>query len=378
MNWHYLEPVDVLVLRANKLFGGPGSYGESLVPPWPSAAAGAIRSSILVRDGVDLAAFASCKTTHSTLGSPAEPGMFSVRAFHLARRQGDGYEALYAPPADLLISKTDGKDIEVHRLIPHPLGQGIESSMPTDKLPILAQTGRGKPDSCWWLTEAAYADYLAGKTPKPGQMVKTDQLWSLDERVGIGLEAERRRARDGQLFTVQAVAFHEGIGFLAATDGDGLAGETLLRFGGDGRAARCQPVRGYRPPAANLQAILDAGRCRIVLAGPGLFPDGWRLPGMAEDGEFELAGVKGRVVAAAVDRPEVISGWDLARRQPKTAQRTAPTGSVYWIEGLQASPEALGKLAKRGLWPEEGYDAQRRAEGFNRFDYAFIEENGYV
>ena len=39
----FLEPLDVLFLRANKLFGDPGSYGESLVPPWPSAAAGALR-----------------------------------------------------------------------------------------------------------------------------------------------------------------------------------------------------------------------------------------------------------------------------------------------------------------------------------------------
>ena len=31
----FIEPLDVLVLRGNKLFGDPGSYGESLVPPWP-------------------------------------------------------------------------------------------------------------------------------------------------------------------------------------------------------------------------------------------------------------------------------------------------------------------------------------------------------
>ena len=90
---------------------------------------------------------------------------------------------------------------------------------------------------------------------------------------------------------------------------------------------------------------------------------------MVEDGHFELCGVRGRVVAAAVNRAEVISGWDLAKWRPKAACRAAPAGSVYWIEALEATPEALRKLAEHGLWPETGYDASRRAEGFNRFDW---------
>ena len=32
----FIEPLDVLFLRGNQLFGEPGSYGEALMPPWPS------------------------------------------------------------------------------------------------------------------------------------------------------------------------------------------------------------------------------------------------------------------------------------------------------------------------------------------------------
>jgi len=368
MNWHYIEPVDVLFLRGNKLFGDPGSYGEALVPPWPSAAAGAIRSAILARDGVDLAAFGKGQQRHDTLGTPQQPGAFSVRAFRLARQTDGGTEALYAPPADLVVSRDEDGMVAIRRLTPHRPARGIDCSLPTEKLPILAQPGRGKPDSGRWLTEAGYHSHLQGNTPAPDQLIGTDQLWAMDERVGVGLEPTRRRAEDGRLFTVQAVAFREGVGFLAATEGDGFEQETLLRFGGDGRAARCRHV-DYQPPAVDLEAICEARRCRIVLTAPGIFPNGWRLPGMDADGNFELMNVKGRVVAAAVGRAEVISGWDLARWQPKPAHRAAPTGSVYWIENLEAVPEALGNLASHGLWPETGYDAQRKAEGFNRFDW---------
>jgi len=367
MNWHYIEPVDVLFLRGNKLFGDPGSYGEALVPPWPSAAAGAIRSAILARDGVDLAAFGKGQQRHDTLGMPQQPGAFSVQAFRLARQTDAGTEALYAPPADLILAKDDDGTVAIRRLTPHRPARGIDCSLPTEKLPILAQPGRSKSDSGWWLTETGYHSYLQGNTPAPDQLIGTDQLWAMDERVGVGLESARRRAEDGKLFTVQAVVFRDGVGFLAATEGDGFERETLLRFGGDGRAARCRSV-DYRPPAVDLDVICNTGRCRIVLATPGIFDEGWRLPGMDAEGNFELMGVKGRVVAAAVGRAEVISGWDLARWQPKSARRAVPTGSVYWLEDLQATPDTLAKLGSHGLWPETSYDAQRKAEGFNRFD----------
>ena len=55
---HFIKPLDVLFLRGNKLFGDPGSYGESLVPPWPSVLAGALRSGLIAERGYDAVEFA--------------------------------------------------------------------------------------------------------------------------------------------------------------------------------------------------------------------------------------------------------------------------------------------------------------------------------
>ncbi|MFN3496104.1 MAG: type III-B CRISPR module-associated Cmr3 family protein [Hydrogenophaga sp.] len=88
-------------------------------------------------------------------------------------------------------------------------------------------------------------------------------------------------------------------------------------------------------------------------------------------GSALLAGVAGWIVAAAVPRFEVVSGWDLAKRQPKPAQRAAPAGSVWWLEldeGVTA--DGLRQLAAQGLWSEPCEEASRRAEGFNRFTFA--------
>jgi CRISPR-associated protein Cmr3 len=195
--------------------------------------------------------------------------------------------------------------------------------------------------------------------------------------VGIGLNADTRSADDGKLFTVQAVAFKPGVGFVASVRGATLPAQATLRLGGDGRAASSQAV-SHQAAQADLKAIASQGRCRIVLSTPGVFAQGWLPNGflLEADGHhwLNLHGVRARLVCATVPRSETISGWDLAanngKGQPKAAQRAAPTGSVYWLDQLQATPETLGKLTDHGLWSDACEDTQRRAEGFNRFDFA--------
>ena len=127
-----------------------------------------------------------------------------------------------------------------------------------------------------------------------------------------------------------------------------------------------------RPRAVNPMLVLILGLLIFLgVHSVRIFADGWRLPGVDAQGRFALGGVRGKLVCAAVPRFEAISGWDLARREPKPAQRVAPAGSVYWLDELDATPDALGKLAAAGLWDKACEDAARRAEGFNRLSVAY-------
>lgn len=365
----FIEPLDVLFLRGNKLFGAAGSYGESLVPPWPSVAAGALRSAMLAREGIDLAAFARGELPHPSLGTPKAPGPFTVTGFTLARRLEDGQvESLHPLPADLVAEDHTGT-LTLRRMAPVQPADGLLSSAPLGLWPVLPQPERSKAASGCWLTQAGWAAYLGGGTPTAAQVLKTKDLWALDERVGVGLNPELRRAADGQLFTVQAVAFRAGIGFLASVAGAQPPSGGTLRLGGDGRAAAVHAAR-HQPAQTDLAALARAGRARLVLTTPGLFPQGWPLPGLGEDLVLEAPGFSARLVCAAVPRADVISGWNLAERAPKPAERIAPTGSVYWLADLQATPQALGNFAESGLWPAASHNGPRRAEGFNRFTWA--------
>lgn len=371
----FIEPLDVLFLRGNQLFGESGSYGEALMPPWPSVAAGALRTRLLADDGFDLAAFAAGKAPHPELGTPQAPGSFVLQAFCVARKsQGGDVELLMPLPADLIVhAKENGAGpavLSVQPLRPTALHGALASSSPLPLLPVLAQgNDRGKPASGWWLGGSGWRNYLLGQPVTSAHLVHTSTLWSYDERVGVGLDGDTRSTAEGKLFTVRAIAMKEGVGFAVAVAGGHLPTNGSLRLGGDGRAAAVHacPIAW---PAPDLAAISRAQCCRIVLTSPGIFEGGWRLPGMADDNTLQLPGLRARVVAAAVSRADTVSGWDLAARQPKPAQKAAATGSVYWLQDLHATPEALGKLAAHGLWAHPCEDAQRRAEGFNRFSFA--------
>lgn len=371
LHHRFIEPLDVLFLRGNKLFGDPGSHGECLVPPWPSVAAGALRSAMLARDGIDPAEFAGGRVVHPALGTPEQPGPFTVVAFTLARRIGAGkVGALHALPADLVAeADAQGQPATLRRLRPTVPAAGLQSSAPLSQWPVLAQAERSKAAPGFWLDAAGWVDYLAGRTPSPSQLVPASELWSLDHRVGVGLDAVSGRAADGRLFSAQAVVFRPDVGFRVSVAGAEPPAGGMLRLGGDGRGAAVSVVS--QPTASlDLGAIVRARRARVVLTSPGLFADGWRLPGVDAQQRVSWPGLSARLVCAAVPRAEVVSGWDLARRQPKPAERAAPAGSVYWLDELDTTPDALGKLAAQGLWFDEHQNAQRRAEGFNRFSFA--------
>jgi CRISPR-associated protein Cmr3 len=370
----YIEPLDVLFLRGNKLFGDPGSDGESLVPPWPSAAAGALRSQVLARDGVDLRAFAQGRLDHPSLGTPTTPGGFALTAFTLAQQQRSGtVHTLHTLPADLVVTQNN-EAYSIQSLRPQLPRLGLQSSGTLVQVPVLPEAERRKAETGLWLTQAGWQSYLNGQMPNPAtDLVNTSELWAIDSRVGIGMDAGTRSVEEGKLFTAQAVAFKPGIGFVASVRGAALPEKGTLRLGGDGRGASSQSVV-HQAIQADLQAIAAHGRCRIVLTTPGLFAHGWLPNGITkqDDGShwLDLHGVRARLVCATVPRAETISGWDLARWQPKAALRAAPTGSVYWLDQLQATPKALGKLAESGFWSDACEDTQRRAEGFNRFAFA--------
>lgn len=368
-----IEPLDVLILRGNKLFADAGSHGEALMPPWPSVAAGAVRSRMLADARIDPAAFAAGRadidpTLAASLGSVETPGTFRVTHFGLARNTGSDeaptFEALLPLPADLSVDQ----DEHATTLQPTQLHPSLASSHPLPLTPVLRQPEAGKPKGGLWLTAAGISAWQRGEAldKHKGHWLASSELWQLDPRLGIALEAGKATVAEGQLYTSEAIALKPGVAFVTRVQGSPgvLPQNGLLRFGGDGHGARVRQA-ACALPMCDSAALAQAGRFRLLLTSPGIFPQGWQLPGMdvtPGDGRWHFHGASARLVCAAVPRMETVSGWDVARRQPKPALRAAPTGSVYWLNDFQGDAAALDALQRDGM---PCSDPSRRAEGFN-------------
>jgi CRISPR-associated protein Cmr3 len=369
----FIEPLDVLFFRGNKLFGEAGSFGLSLVPPWPSVAAGAIRTAMMSAKALDFKQFASGQVNDLELGTPSQPGTFTLIAFHLAKLNSNFEpEPVFQLPADLSVSR-NGTQITINQIRPLKNHEALLSSCKTALLPVLIAPTRNKAEIGWWLNSRGWHRYQQGESLNVADLISSSKLWGTEPRVGIGMNQNTKSVEEGKLFTSQATSFKPGVGFVARIAGANIDNINTVRLGGDGRGAASQ-VTSLQWGIADFQKLSSSRRCKIVLTTPGLFERGWLPTGFtqSEDGliRFELMGIKAKLVCAVVPRGEVISGWDLAKAEPKPAQRAVSTSAVYWLDDLEATPELLGKVADHGLWSESRHNTARRAEGFNRFSFA--------
>ncbi|MEN8129526.1 MAG: type III-B CRISPR module-associated protein Cmr3 [Pseudomonadota bacterium] len=376
--YRFIEPLDVLYLRGNRLFGEPGAHGEALMPPWPSTVSGALRSLMLVEGGIDATAYGrEMQTPEGALldvvGTPKSPGSFRIAFYSLAVRHGETVSSCFPLPADVVLH--GDRPVRISYLRPTELTETITSSFHSRLHPPVLKTDRKeKPLTGRWLNARGLQAYLDGKDFEEGHLQLQSDLWGTDARLGIALDAESRTAAEGQIYTAEAVApcrsdtENHHTGFLVGIDGgQGLVPrEGLIRLGGDGRGAAIEACNTL-VPEPDWQFIEHSRAFRIVLSTPGLFERGWLPPGLDDDNRWHgPQGVSARLVSAAVPRAQVVSGWNLAEWKPKPAQRAVPVGAVYWFDELEGGTEGLRKLAREGFWSINAYpDANRKAEGFS-------------
>lgn len=366
-----MHPIDVMIPRGNRLFGG-GVHGEALMPPWPSVFAGALASRALADAGRVGEITREPGRAEAILADTVGPD-YALTALALAWYD----ELLFPLPADLVAQE----GARLAPLSPRALDSrfeavGTSTGGALPMVPILGAPNRKKPLSGQWITAAGLTLHLDGRVPDPDCLVPASCLWQTDPRLGIALDAASGTTAESLIYTTDAVVLQPGVRFVACFAGSRLPSEGLVRLGGDGRGARIAPAG-----AAIAQAIEELGRpqpqwrgFRMVLATPGLFPQGWVPPGLDPvTRRLTIDGLVAELVAASVPRHEVVSGWDLANHVPKPARKLAPQGSCYWFRVVEGDTAALASLREQGLWPLMEKNSEnttentaRRREGYNR------------
>lgn len=358
-----------LVFRSGRPFGAGSRDGANF--PWPSSFAGLLRSATLAARGwPPILSDAQA----AQLAGLAAQGPF------LARREGGvPLTPLFARPADAVrfFDAAGGRAV-YRRLRPAKLPDDSHCDLPDDlqalsfAQPILAKP-LAAPDFWplprWleWRRGVAIDGEEAEEEPEAASLAPlkatrthvalADATQAADPGAlfhSEGLDLDRRRV-DGR-FAASELVF---LGRFAAE-----LPPTHVVFGGKRRLSWLEPApaAALAAPEEYLQALAGARRLTLTLLTPALFDDGWRPRWLAADGLLPgLAGLRLKLVAAAVHRWQGVSGWDLHRRASKPARKAVAAGATYWCEIVGEPPADW----PRRLWLAAISDAEQdRLDGF--------------
>lgn len=341
--------------------------GHGLDWPWPSTVLGALRS--LWGRGEE--------TRGNTIFTPddwrkrTQPIQLR-RTLVLRREHGAAWrveDATWPVPLDALW--LEGR-ADVHRLDPEKplvptLGRDDDEAREALWRPVPgdAQKPLGAPR--WWSSEELVA-WLAGKSVS----VRDEPLATTRRvQVHVGIRAEELTSDDGVLFSHDVVETLDPGGEWALGVEVALPPGELPKvatLGSDSRLSRVEslPTTLFDPPARVLEAFRASSTgLRLVAVSQLCFEKGWLPDGFVNtDDEYcgQLAGLDVILRAAFVPRPVHVSGWDMAKGEPKPTSRMVPPGAVYFFERTDGKPFA--ENAAKSLWLAAL--GTRTDEGFGR------------
>lgn len=341
--------------------------GHGLDWPWPSTVLGALRSlwgrGEETRNGTTF--------TPDDWRSRTQPIRLG-RTLVLRRKHGAAWrveDATWPVPLDALW--LEGCQ-EVHRLDPvapiaPTLGRDDDEAREALWRPVPDDAQKPLAAPRWWSSEE-FTTWLAGESvgvrSKPLATARRVQ-------VHVGIRPEELTSDDGVLFSHDVVETLDRSGEWALGVEVALpAGElsTVATLGSDSRLARVEslPPTLFEPPSRVLEAFRSSSPgLRIVAVSPICFEAGWLPDGFVNNnGEHRgrLAGFDVILRAAFVPRPIHVSGWDMAKGEPKPTSRMVPPGAVYFFEGADGQP--FEEAEAKSLWLAAL--GTRTGEGFGR------------
>ena len=394
-----MEPRDPLLVRDGRPFGPePGARAISLPFPFPSTLAGGIRTRAGInRDGVfpytrkDDVVLARLKALHvrgpllpliADSGEEIEPDGWLLPAPH---------DAQLLPGSSV---ETAEPTAHVHRLVPLTFSSTAQTDLDRRELLLVGYPGESddkeqvnvrqnqqakslKTAPAFWFWEhfsnwLLDPDAIARKEQKVSQLGLRELTG--ERRVHVCIERETGMAKEGMLFETSGLEFTapgsskqrlsqaRRLALVVAVEDQGYTIQPgLASFGGEQRLVTWRKSNTQLPecPGELKEAIISSGHCRVCLLTPACFTEGYHPAWLQE----ERHDVRGRLKALVIQRPQVVSGWDLALGKPKPTRRLAPAGTVLFLS-------LEGNKAARRAWIEDIWmqcisdDKQARTDGF--------------
>jgi CRISPR-associated protein Cmr3 len=354
-----IRAVDVWLFRDGKPFtAGEDHIAESAFPPSPLTLQGAIRTKVLADKGINLSEFACQGQPDPEVGYGENFGKLRLRGPLLMRCKDGKWERLIPMPADVV------KVGDRYGLLRPNSDLPFATNLPEGLQLLWAQTEKRITEAKGWLPESEWANYLQGQPPH--QVVSAESLFAFEPRFGIAIDANKGTTQEAMLYQARFVRLKEGTALWAEVGGVSLSKKGFLRFGGEGRAAVYEALSQQESlrPLSQFNFVSNSNRFKVVLVTPAWFSSGWQ----PKDGDWsKIFGASVHLVGAAIPRPLLLGGFDVAKGVPKPMRTFVPPGAVYFFETdepiqitkdfcFTETPESV-KLQNNGknAWGEIGF-----------------------
>lgn len=325
-----LEPVDGLFFRDARPFEAASRAASGL--PMPQTLAGAIRSLLLERHGVDVGRLGEQMRNGASFADALAEFGFEAKGVADVRIRGPWFtlwgEVLVPAPASLRREKENGYLVRLDPLKSPPLGWQPKAP---GMLPLWRRGRETVEAPNGFLKPSGLRCFLDGSTPDPAELVPPNKIYGFDNRTGIGVDPSRNTAAERLIYAVSLLTLKPDVGLYAEVSGPAgtlasLGTEpVLMKFGGEGRRV---VVRAAERDAAWPSVPPTVGKGRLVLLTTPAWFNGWKPPVLDP-------------VAAAVGNGQPVSGWDLAKGGPKPNRFMVPAGSVYFLHPSTQVPDEL-------------------------------------
>ena len=367
--WLFVEPLDVLLFRDGKPFAaGEGFWARSVFPPSGLPLMGALRARIIVESGTSFKTYQNYAKNGGTdaaltklvelIGKFDDYGELELKGPFLSRRKNGNHKSYFPAPLDVMKPKESDT---IRHLLPQEIPWSVEVSKP------LGASGAPAPFSPLPLWTNETGDLPEDKFLETGSLLNylkaidfsttnAEDLWGGEFQVGIEKNA-RGTTELGKIYSVEFARLNElrkasdgwellTPGFLldfTDVDEKNLPAEGFLALGGESRAAKYEKIAETQIDKLSdlvkgdflKKSLLGSKRFKIYLATAAIFNNGWYPDFLAAAGDEligEIAGLRFRLISAAVNKPQTVIGWNVAENKPRPAVKAAPAGSVYYFE----------------------------------------------
>lgn len=344
----FFSAVDSLFFRGSRPHAAAGaSRLPSEFPPPVTTLVGSLRTRLGDVLGANWSELSKQESIEKIIGGAEDTGLLEFLEPRLYKNK----QRLYPVPA-VLLETADFKTVRLR------LGEAVNCDLGHVRLPQLPDNvANAKPLEDAWLTEEGLRLFLKGKTPNSEHIVRNNELFSAESRLGIGRDASLGTVKTGLLYQTEHLRLVPDVEFAIVVTMpnqvvdsfvESIEKSPLQRFGGEGRMAHLRVEKKINEN--NFEAIKQPNL--LVLLSDMLPETDFAqhpikgLTPVKHEGidcwEGELHGVAIRLLSVVSGKTKRYGGWDIRSNRPREVQSYIPAGSCFFIEPINGA--SLEKL----------------------------------